>query len=305
MNILLSSDDNYASHLGVVMYSLMIHNSKAEKLNFFVVCNGVSTDNLSKLKSLVQHFINSNLFLIPFDSYVKDLHLDMSWPISLSAYARLFAAELLPTEIKRVLYLDCDMVVNADLAELWNFDLEGNSIAAVQDQMFPSIKKSIGIPPQIPYFNSGLLLIDLSKWRELDFGKRCFDFISKYNGRVIHHDQGVLNGLFWGRWTRLPLRYNVMTIHFFLNQKLIRKFFKDYSPFYDEVEIELAKSNPVILHYTPSYTSHPWEEHCRHPFRNLYFFYLNYTEWAGAPLSKDTRSWYQRLINWRYRSIPF
>lgn len=304
MNILFSSDDNYARHLGVAMYSLMTHNQKAEKLNFFVVDNHITDDNLAKLRQVVEGFCNSTLFFIPFDSYAKELQLDMPWPISMSAYGRLFAADLLSSDIDRVLYLDCDMIINHDLTELWEYDLGDYCIGAVQDQVSPKVKEAVGMNPRSPYFNSGMLLIELKKWRELNVCSRAMDFIKNHQGRVTHHDQGVLNGIFCENWLRLPLRYNVMTVHYLMPFLRIRHFYKDPSSFYSEQEVDASKSSPFILHYTPSFTSRPWEENCSHPLRSLYSIVIMRTPWANHTNPKDTTPWYLKIINWRYRNFP-
>lgn len=303
MNILFSSDDNYARHLGVAMYSLMIHNQKAKKLNFFVVDNHISEDNLSKLKQVVDGFCNSTINFIPFDSYAKELQLDMPWPISMSAYARLFTAEMLPKEIDRVLYLDCDMVINKELTELWNIDLQGNCVGAIQDQVKPDIKTAVNLSPFDMYFNSGFLLVDLFKWRMLDIGQRSKDFINSLHGRVLHHDQGVLNGVLKNSWTRLPLRYNVMTVYFLLSQSRIAYYYNDNSPFYSNAEITDAIYNPCIIHYTPSFTSRPWEDNCHHPLKSLYSIYLSQTPWKGVNKERERISLYLRWINWKYRNF--
>lgn len=303
MNILFSSDDNYARHLGVAIYSLMIHNQKAKKLNFFVVDNHISEDNLSKLKLVVDGFGNSTINFISFDSFARELILDMPWPISLSAYARLFAAEMLPDEIDRVLYLDCDMVINHDLAELWNIDLQGKCIGAVQDQVRPSIKDSVGLQSKDRYFNSGLLLVDLRQWRNQNIGKQALEFIRIHEGRITHHDQGVLNGILHDAWLRLPLRYNVMTIHYLMTQSRIVHYFEDFSDFYTHEEIIEAKYCPIVVHFTPSFTSRPWEQNCSHPLRVLYHIFISITPWKSCPLDKEMIPWYSRIINWRYRNI--
>lgn len=304
MNILFSSDDNYAQHLGVAMYSLMIHNQKAKKLNFFVVDNHISEDNLSKLKQVVEGFSNSTINFISFDSFAKELILDMPWPISLSAYARLFAAEILPKDIDRVLYLDCDMVINHDLSDLWNIDLQGKCIGAVQDQVRPSIKESVGLQYNDRYFNSGLLLVDLRQWRIQNIGNQALEFIRIHEGRVTHHDQGVLNGLLHTKWMRLPLKYNVMTIHYLMKQSDIVKYYKEYSEFYGQQEISFAINYPCIIHYTPSFTSRPWELNCKHPLRILYNAFLSKTPWMDYSLSPERIPWYIKIINYRYRNLP-
>lgn len=305
MNILLSSDDNYARHLGVTIYSLLVHHRKVKKIRFFVVDNYISQDNLSKLLSLIEQFPNAELTFIPLDTYTKDLQLDMPWPISISAYARLFAAEMLSKDIDRVLYLDCDMIINSDLSDLWNYNLGDYCIGAIQDQVSVKVKNSVGLKQDEKYFNSGLLLVNLKRWRENRIGEKSMDFIRAHNGRVTHHDQGVLNGVLRNNWVKLPLRYNVMTIHYLMNQDRIISYFDDRSEFYLQSEVQNAKYWPSVVHFTPSFTSRPWELNCKHPLSALYFIFLNKTPWKGCVLEPDKTQWYLRLINWRYLNLPF
>ena len=120
MNILFSSNDNYVRHLGVSLYSLLSNNQTEQKINCFVIDNEIKPENLNNLKQIVNSFTNADLFIIPFSKFKDKLKLDMPWPVSLSCYARLFVSELLPSEIDRVLYLDCDTVITSSLSELWN-----------------------------------------------------------------------------------------------------------------------------------------------------------------------------------------
>ena len=305
MNILFSSDDNYARHLGVAINSLLSHNPDFPKFKIYVVDNNISSDNILKLNQVVAKFENAEMFFIPFKKWVDSLHLNMSWPISLSSYARLFVGEMLPVDADRLLYLDCDMLVNGDISELWNTDLGDNIIGAVQDQVYEKIKVAVGLNVNDPYFNAGMLLINLEKWRKDKLTSLAKNFIESHHGRVIHHDQGVLNGLLNKRWKRLPLKYNVMTIHYLLSQSRVRRFFHEHSSFYNDEEIADAMHNPVILHFTPSFTSRPWEKNCIHPLRNLYKAVLYDTPWADMPLEKDKNHWYVKLINWYYRNFDF
>lgn len=302
MNVLFSSDNNYAQHLGVAIYSLLKHNQAADTISVYVVDNGIEDVNKDNLQTIVSEFANSTIYYISFDSWKEQLHLDLAWPISLSSYARLFLASMLPDDVERVIYMDCDMIVCDGLMDLWSYNLQGNVVGAVQDTV-STVKLSIGLMPTDSYFNAGMLLVDVKAWREHGKEQMCLDFISTHNGRVVHHDQGVLNGVFRNAWTCLPLRYNIMTIHYLLSQKAIKKFFKDESPFYCSDDVEEAKKNPAILHFTPSFTTRPWVKSCMHPLRYLYWDTLANTPWRGAQPEADKDKWYVKVINWWHRCV--
>lgn len=304
MQIVYSSDDNYAQHMGASVYSLLSHNADLEII-IYVIDNGISSDNKEKLRQIIKQFPLSQLRWIDFSRWSKKLTLNMQWSISLSSYGRLFIGSMLPEDVSRCLYLDCDMIICGSIDELWNWNMQECTVAAVQDTVSRETKESIGASFSEKYFNAGLLLIDLNKWRSNNTEQACLDFIEQHHGSVTHHDQGVLNGLFHQDVSILPLKYNVMTIHYIMDRDRILRYFHEESPFYSEEEIAQAKAHPTVLHYTPSFTSRPWVKTCRHPKQALYWDALAKTPWVGAKAIEDNRKWYVRLIDWRYRCLPY
>lgn len=305
LNVLFSADDNYAQHLGAAVYSLLAANTEFRKINVFVVDNEIRQENKNRLFDIINKYDNAEIILLDYSKLKDSLNLKMQWQISVSAYARLFISEIMPKEVKKILYLDCDIIVRDSLFDLWNTDLEGNVLAAVQDAVNDEIKGSVGVLPEQQYFNSGLLLIDFEEWNRQNIGEKCFDFIKEKNGSVTHHDQGVLNGVLINNWKRVALKYNLMTIHYVFNLKQIEKYYQDHSVFYTEDEIEKAKTKPAIIHYTPSFTTRPWIGNCKHPLKQYYWDAVSHTPWKDAKPQSDTSKWYVRLINWRYRNKVF
>ena len=299
--VLFSSDDNYAQHLGAAIISLLENNKSFGQILIYVVDNDISKFSKDRICMVCREYENAKIIWLPFESWKSELKLNMSWNISISSYARLFVADMLPKEIRRVLYLDCDMIVCASLYDLWNTEMGDCFLGAVQDSISDSTKASVGLLPGEQYFNAGLLLIDLDEWRKQNTQERCLKYIDEKNGTVTHHDQGVLNAVFRNKWYRLPLSNNVMTIHFIYDRHKIIKYFGEHAQFYTNEEISKAKDKPIILHFTPSFTSRPWFRDCRHPKRNLYWKYLAMTPWRNEKPRRSNDKWYVRLINWRYR----
>ncbi len=305
MHVVFSSDDNYAQHLGAAIWSLLEQNSSFEKICVHIIENGIGAENKKKLTTIADAFPMAELCWLDFSAWKERLQLDMSWPISVSAYARLFVGSMLEKDISRVLYMDCDMIVCASMDDLWKIDLGGHAVGAVQDFVGDGTKAAVGLLPEEKYFNSGLLLIDLDAWREQQLEMRCISFLEERQGRVTHHDQGVLNGVLRNGWHRLPVGCNLMTIHYVFGQRKLAKYFADHAEFYTEEEVGEAKKTPTILHYTPSFTSRPWVKDCRHPLRGKYWEAVEKTPWRGAKKQKNGSKWYVRLIDWRYRNLPY
>lgn len=305
LEVIFSSDDNYARHLGAALYSLLAHNREFGHINVYVIDNEIRPENRAKLEETAAAFPNASLSFIDFTPWRDSLKLNLAWPISLSSYARLFVGSMLPEKVSRLLYMDCDMIVCDSLRPLWETDLGGSIVGAVQDFIGDRIKSAIGLMPDEPYFNAGMMLIDMDEWRRQGVGNDCLTFIDAHHGSVTHHDQGVLNGVLHDRRMILPARYNLMTIHFVFNRHKLVRYFGDNAAFYSEGDIDEAKCAPAILHYTPSFTSRPWEKNCRHPLKGLYWDSLGKTPWRGTAPAPDPTRWYARLINWRYRCLPY
>lgn len=303
LSVLFSSDNNYVQHMGVAIFSLLKNCDDFERIDIYVIEDEITESNKTKLEQMVLQFNKAKIIWIPFKKWKKQFQLDMQWPISISSYARLLVAEMLPTDVSRVLYMDCDMIVVDSIKKLWNTDLQGKVLGAVQDTVGDSVKSAVGLFSNDLYFNAGLLLIDLQAWRQQNVGGKCMMFINEHQGKVTHHDQGTLNGVLRNNWTKIGLQNNLMTIHYLFSMQDIKKYYGDHAEFYSDSEISFAKENPVILHYTPSFTTRPWVKNCKHPLKEIYWDVIAQTPWNGAKPQKDTSKWYVKLINWRYRKL--
>jgi len=165
------------------------------------------------------------------------------------AFGRFFLGELLAREYKRVLYLDCDVAVEPNLSDAFDLDLGGHPIGAVMDCNFIANQsgkarrnwhahmETIGLPPDAPYFNSGVLLIDLDDWRRAEIpAKAVWFFANQAAPRSM--DQDALNYIFFEKWAELPARWNFQTL---------------YLPYHLEDRID-----PVVWHYVD--TVKPWHD---------------------------------------------
>lgn len=117
-------------------------------------------------------------------------------------YYRIFAAQFLPRELDRILYLDPDVVAINSLNALYNIDFQENLFAAATDVYEPLEKLNrvrLKMPKNSTYVNSGVMMLNLSPLREQQNIDEVFDYIQEYKNRLIFPDQDVINGLYGGR----------------------------------------------------------------------------------------------------------
>lgn len=297
------SDDNYAKQLGVSMMSLFQTNKEFDEIHVFVMDCGIEETNKGRLLSIVEKYGRSLQF-VSIKDYVDGLNLNMgARKIAVSSYSRLFLEEAIPEEYNKILYLDCDTIIKDDIKEYWNTNLNGYMAAGVQDTVDKIFLKKIGLPADYCYINAGVLLINLDGWRKNNLQQKFIDFIKKFDGNVPHHDQGTINGVCSGKLLTVPLRYNVTSNIYSFSAKTIKNIYSVKS-FYDQEELDDAKSNPAILHYTTGLVGRPWEDACTHPMKNEYVDVASISPWREEQLLPDSRSLNVRMFAALYKYTP-
>lgn len=280
MNVVYASNDGYARHLAVSLYSLLEHNEEADKIHVYILSMGLSEENKNRLIGIGAQFEREVMVIELGDLKERFSYKVDTGGFDLSIMARLFVGEVLPEAEERVLYLDCDTVINASLKRLWEMDLESNMVGAVMEPtIYPAVKKSIGLLPEDPYFNSGVLLIDLKRWRKEQAQKLLLDFYSSRGGKLFAGDQDTMNGALKGRIKPLPPRYNFFTNYRYFHYSHLVKL----SPVYQTItkkSFQEAKKHPVILHYMGD--ERPWKQGNLNHYRKVYDHYLSLTPWAGT-----------------------
>lgn len=263
LNIVFASDDNYVPLLSVCMISLLENNSKDfDNINIFILDNNINKNNKIKLKSIINNynahlkFININVIekIEGITPIIRDNNL------SYSAYSRLFIASLLPKDINKVLYLDCDSLVCGSFKELWELNIKNYSCAAVYDQYNMGskfLKELLNLNKDGDYYNSGLLLINLDYWRKNNIESDFTNYLTKNKSKIWWHDQDVINAVLKDSILPIDIKYNLMSCLHELNIKSIRKW-QALWKFYDEKMIENAQKNPIFLHFAGIPFLRPW-----------------------------------------------
>src|SRR5690606_12610757 len=179
--------------------------------------------------------------------------------LPICAYIRLCAPYFLPKHIKRAIYLDVDMIVMKDISHLWNVDIGNYVIGAAIDRAdkvstprggIPNYKE-LGIPDESKYFNSGLLIIDLEAWRNMNATQLVINAIRDNYQYVTFSDQYGLNVVFANNWFELDPNWNrypqeshkkPFLIHFTGMKPIFKSY--DFNAEYKRVYYEILQSTP-------------------------------------------------------------
>lgn len=201
INILISIDDNYIIHAKELIYSIIMHNDV--NLNVYVIYGDeLSSNSINELSKYLDNNNYGKLYPIHFDSDKSLFKMTIDY-ISVTTYFRLFAPFLLPEEMDRILYLDCDILCNGKIDDLYDTEFDDNVIVGCMN-MLPSHllvwsivnNRRLELPDNYKYMNAGVLLMNLKKFREKTSIDDSFSFIKDNSHRFLFQDQDVINKMF-------------------------------------------------------------------------------------------------------------
>ena len=269
-------DENYALPLAVMLASLEANLGSEVKVVAHVLHSGLQPATRQKIAASVDSR-RIEIDWIPVEPQQLAIAagtLRSFDTVSLASYHRLLLPTLLPATLDRVIYLDCDLVLLHDLWDLWRTDVSGHCLGAVRELLeqaryaaSPSgvrLYRELGLPPDLELFNAGVMLINLARWRQRLLGPRAFHYLREAGTELRWHDQEALNVVVAGDWLPLDVRWNV-TLHAYRDQT--------------DPALRALVEQPRIVHYNASVK--PWQSHYRLSQRELFFRYVDATQWSG------------------------
>lgn len=218
VRLLLGANDAYAMPLTVAAHSALRHLSRDREVQVCIMADHITPANRSRICAALER-AHPRVSILWKDAELAEFDGLEVGHYSLASVARLLAPQVFGPEVGRVLYLDSDLTVEADVAPLWDLDLGDTAIWAVQNGDAGEFMACVGskfpevaAPPDAVYFNSGVLLINLPAWRSQQVSERTFAFMRRHGGALSFPDQDALNAVAAGDWGRLPPRWNKQVI---------------------------------------------------------------------------------------------
>ena len=305
-HIVYASDDGFAEILGVSLVSLFENSRDMREIRVYVLDSGISEHNRERIEEVCIRYQRPLPVWLKARNITEELGMRVAADRgSLSQFARLFVASDLPGDLERVLYLDCDIIFCQSVSLLWNLDMHGKTIAALNDAFSRQYRANINLEPEDVMFNSGVMLIDLNRWKQQSVEERLLKFITMKRGRIQQGDQGALNAVLSHDVYCFHPRFNSVTIFYDFTYHELYVYRKPAGKYYTEAEIKEATECPVIIHFTTSFLScRPWVKDCHHRYCELWRSYKAESPWRNEPLREDTRpAWKLRGIR-IFKKLP-
>ena len=235
LNLLVTLNASYIPPLTVMLASLL-HTNPGKQIDLYLLHSSLTEKDLGRIRSILA---NSRCTLRPIQadrSLMKDAPVTGRYPQEM--YYRIFAAKYLPSHLKRVLYLDPDMVINGPLEDLSHL---GRFFSAVNRSRLDMEKGSL-------YINSGVMLFNLERLRREQDEAAVFQYIQTHRDKLLLPDQDIISSLYEGSILPLdPFVYNMTEKLFALRPR-------------SEAWLNLnwVREHTVIIHYCGR--NKPWKE---------------------------------------------
>ncbi|WP_291564810.1 MULTISPECIES: glycosyltransferase family 8 protein [unclassified Clostridium] len=267
MNILVTLNSNYIKQLIIMIYSILKSNPDVN-FNVYIAHKELTEDDFSYIGGYLDKKRCKVISVKVTDEMFKNAPVTKRYPREM--YFRIFAAQFLPKDLDRILYLDPDLVVINPLNELYYMNFEDNYYIAashVNKGMQKLNEIRLDMEKDAYYINSGVMLMNLKLLREKQDIDSALEYIEKNKNRLLLPDQDVLSGLYGGK-TKV-----VDSIIYNLSERYLKLYNMNFKNLDKRIDLDWVRQNTVIIHYCGR--NKPWKDNY---IGELDIFYKKYAQ---------------------------
>lgn len=271
--VVFGADSRFAMPLAVSIASLVRSADDSDGVEIHILAPETHTATQTLVETAVNDRCPLQWHIVGADQFEGLPTVD---GISAATYYRLLIPRLIDAE--RALYLDSDILVRSSLVDAMTLELEGRAAAAARNLTIPFVASPLGVvgwrdmqlEPNAPYFNAGVLLMDLPRWRRLEVSERALDYLGRHQDEVRLADQEALNAALYGQWSELDPVWN--------QQPFIQDDWSGAHAIVGDEAVRAAREDPRIVHFVGPVK--PWHVGCTRPWTQ---------EWRAVAVSLDER----------------
>lgn len=278
--LVIVTDEHYIIHLAALLKSIEQNHKTGEKIAVYVISDNVKLSSRIKIQKSIDPAMFTIAWIKMEDAIPNGVTLPLdrtSYPVTI--YLRLFIQHIVPEGTKKALFLDVDMLVVSEISALYNQELGDKVIAAVQDPRLLTFDndwggilnyRELGFAADTKYFNTGLIIFDIPKWKEQGLTQKVISCINDNIKFANYPDQYGFNVILAHQWLELDTKWN-----YFASGDI---------------------PDPYIIHFIsrkPFYTSYD-----NNPaYKALFYEYVKLTEWHSAKPIGELNRYIKKLNN--------
>ncbi|MCH4056595.1 glycosyltransferase family 8 protein [Lapidilactobacillus gannanensis] len=274
IDILVTLNQHYLKPVSVMLVSLFEHNPQ-QRFRIWLIHEAIPKPDLQQLQALIAHYQQEFTAIKVDGEQWRQAPTEGRYPIEM--YFRLLCGELLPQSLSRVLYLDPDILVLNSVLPLWQLDLETSTFAAATHTGMTNLVTDLNklrLGTDHAYFNSGVMLIDLARARQLVHFADIQQVLETKSDYLLLPDQDLLNYLYGREIKEIPeeiWNYDARKYAVYFTRSLGKN------------DLHWIIGQTVFLHFCGQ--PKPWDERHDNRFTALYGNYQRLTERLLARLA--------------------
>ncbi len=253
-------DEKYAKYAGVLMTNIVLTHL-GQPIFFHIACDGLSAEDRKRFDQFAVLYKNVRVYLYDASKFLDSLN-----PISSKASPRLHRAVLLrvllpifvPKDVKRLLYMDVDMLCLDRLDELWRIDMKGMAVGATKSDSSTETRKRM---------NAGILLYDVPLWNKNNFSQKVVSCFQKYSEKMLAVEEDAINTVLKGDFFELSDRFSFLIE---VNNPLTINIGED----------------TAALHFIKE--AKPWTKGCVPYIHDIYWRYVRQSLWYDMEMLEPT-----------------
>jgi lipopolysaccharide biosynthesis glycosyltransferase len=297
LDVLTLADEGFVLPLAVLVRSILDRLGPHHRLRLTVVDGGLTGSSRERLSSSWSDPRLEVVWRVP--EFGDAASLPVAGRIPPLTYARLTVAELVPSDCERVIVLDADQLVLADLGRLAAEPFDGAHVLAPRDAFIPCMSSpnglagyaELGLAPDAPYLTGALMVVNVPAWRADGITERALAYVAKHGPRLRNYDQDALNAVLAGRWRRLDPRWQV--------QPRVLGLSSAVTPHLDAAARTRLAADAWVVHFSGRLK--PWLYEGSGPFDAAFREVLVRTTFRGYRAPRDARGLLYRLYDGRIR----
>lgn len=274
--IVMCFSDYFVPYASVTIQSMLENAKKQNNYDIIVLHTSVSDDNQKRLQWMVNKYNNATIRFLNIIELTSELTWKANNHISVESFYRLNIARLLP-RYNKVIYLDSDLLVLRDIADIYEIDLSGLLIAATVDAdhagqcggVIPKVKEYteeiLGLANPYDYFQAGVVIFNVEEFRKQFEDDELLEYAQERE--YMYMDQDVLNAKCTGQICYLPMNWNVLTD---CGSNRVNNLIRKAAPWQIYEDYMEARKNPFIIHYAG------WEKPWDNPDSDFSFNFWSY-----------------------------
>jgi lipopolysaccharide biosynthesis glycosyltransferase len=295
------ADERYALPLAVLGRSLTENLCSGCRATLYIVDGGIAPETK---RHLIASWDPERLrveFVPP--QFGQERELPVWGRLPPLTYVRVFVPLVVPRGCGKVIFLDSDVVIQTDIERLWNVEMGDHCVLAVQDPAVPFVSsrdglrhyQALGIPRDQPYFNAGVMVVNVERWMQSNVSERVMEFIHRNAHELNYCDQDGLNAILWRDWDAVDSRWQVQP------RLMARHGFP--LPHLDDRKRTQLSNDAWIFHFSGRLK--PWIYRGSSLPDRIFYEYLDRTWWSGWRPSPSMKALMYRLYDSRLRDCCY